>query len=160
MSPSIAYGWIWNAIPNLAIQFPKMVLAGGLRTGLACASHKHIGALGLGIPEALSHFPSVWASARVSDSFPENPTNSWAFFHMTRLLLMYYIHMKLWLPEYHLIHSTSLSLSSRELLIICKHINSSIRIDLLCNTLISIICAKIALHARGLSSYWALLKPV
>ena len=43
MSPSIAYGWIWNAIPDLAIQFPKVVLAGGSRTSLS-QSHKHIGA--------------------------------------------------------------------------------------------------------------------
>jgi hypothetical protein len=157
MSPSIAYGWIWNAIPNLAIQFPKMVLAGGLRTGLACASHKHIGA---------SRFRYSWSPESLPkclslcQGFRFIPRESNQFFHMTRLLLMYYINMKLWLPEYHLIHSTSLSLSSRALLIICKHINSSIRIDLLCDTLISIICAKIALHSRGLSSYWTLLKPV
>ena len=32
MSLSITYGWIWNTIPDLAIQFPKAVLAGGSRT--------------------------------------------------------------------------------------------------------------------------------
>ena len=68
--------------------------------------------LSLGIPEALSHFPSVGTSAGVSDSFLESPTDSRVFLCMTRLFLMYYINMKLWLPEYHLIHSTSLLLSS------------------------------------------------
>ena len=39
-------------------------------------------------------------------------------------------------------------------LIICEpHTNLSISIDLLCNTLISIIHAKIALHSRRLSSH-------
>ena len=38
---------------------------------------------GLGIPKALSHSLSVLASAEVSGSFSESPTNSQAFLHMT-----------------------------------------------------------------------------
>ena len=41
---------------------------------------------GLGIPEALSHSPSVWASAEVSGSFPESPTDSQASLRMTSLI--------------------------------------------------------------------------
>ena len=40
----------------------------------------------LGIPETLSRSLSVWVSAEVSGSFPESPTDSWAFLHMTSLL--------------------------------------------------------------------------
>ena len=37
----------------------------------------------LGIPETLSRSPSGLASAEVSGSFPESPTDSRAFLHMT-----------------------------------------------------------------------------
>ena len=66
---------------------------------------------------------------------------------------MYYINMKLQLPQksiYSLYIFTTLK--PRHLIVCEPHTNSSISIDLLCNTLISIICAKIASHSHGLSS--------
>ena len=87
--------------------------------GLVCLTQatNTLEPLSLGIPKALSHLPSVRASAEVSDSFQESPTDSQAFLHMTSLPLMYYINMKLQLLKYHLIHSTSLLLSSRDFLL-------------------------------------------
>ena len=55
-------------------------------------------------------------------------------------------------PKYHLF-TLHLYRSQTETSYRCEPpTNSSISIDLLCNTLISIICAKIASHSRGLSS--------
>ena len=48
--------------------------------------------LDFGIPEVLSHFPSVWASAGVLGLIPESPTDSRVFLCMTGLLFMYYIY--------------------------------------------------------------------
>ena len=55
--------------------------------------------LGFGIPEALSHYPSVWAPTGVSGLFPDSPADSQVFFHMTRLFFMYYINTKPQLPR-------------------------------------------------------------
>lgn len=37
---SIIFCWVWKTIPDLAIQLPKVVLAGGWRITLPCLSHK------------------------------------------------------------------------------------------------------------------------
>ena len=108
--------------------------------------------LDFGIPEVLSHFLSVWASAGDFGLIPESPTDSRVFLCMTGLLFMYYINMKLQLPINNLIHSTSLLLSSTSYHL-TKNINLSIQINSLCNNLISIFCTKIALHCHRLSSY-------
>ena len=55
-------------------------------------------------------------------------------------------------PEY-IIFTLHLTVLKLRHLIICEPCtNSSISIDSLCDTLISIICAKIALHSCGISS--------
>ena len=59
--------------------------------------------LSLGIPEALSHSPSVCASAEISGSFLESPTDSLAFLHMTSLVPhVLYKSKAPASPEYHL----------------------------------------------------------
>ena len=66
---------------------------------------------------------------------------------------MYYINMKLQRPK-NIIYSLYIftALKPRHLIICEPHTNLSISIDSLCDTLISIICAKIASRSRGLSS--------
>jgi hypothetical protein len=101
MSPSIAYGWVWNTIPDLAIWFQRRYRL--VARGLACLmwATNMLEPLGLGIPEALCHLPSVWASAgfqihsqRVQPIL--KPSFVWLVYY-----LMYYINTKLWLPKYH-----------------------------------------------------------
>ena len=126
--------------------------------------------LGVGIPEALSHFLSVCLQGfqipGESNRFWSIPSNdyitlgyghSWMGPPQNKSTclptFMYYINMKPQLPEYHLIHSTSLSLSSWELLIVSSRHQSSICIDSLRNILSYIIHANIASCSCGLRSY-------
>ena len=66
---------------------------------------------------------------------------------------MYSINTKLRLPNknHHSLYILT-ALKPRHLIICEPHTNLSISIDSLCDTLISIIHAKIALHSHGLSS--------
>ena len=107
----------------------------------------------LRIPKTLRRSPSVWTSAKVSDSFPESPIDSRAFLRMTRILP--HVQYKYKAKASQLIHSLYIltALKLRHLIICEPRTNSSISIDSLCDTLISIICAKIASRSRRLSSY-------
>ena len=152
MSPSIAYGWIWNTIPNLAIWFPKMVQVGSSRTSLPCVSHKHIGA------SQFKDLQSPESFTEVSGSFPESPTDSQALLCMISLLfhiLYKYEALASKISSHSLIIFTAFK--PRHLIICEPCTNLSISLNSLCDTLISIICAKIASHSHGLSSYWTLV---
>ena len=145
MSPSIAYCWVWNAIPDLAIQLPKAVLVRGSRITLPHPSHKLCVSYLFWYPwgiESLVFEPPT----EVSGLFLETPNDSQAFAHMTRI----HPHVSYKYLVTHPQNTTLLlvALKPRTSHCLTKCNNLSIHINSLCNTLISIIHVKIALCSQ------------